>query len=177
VKGGRIGRPVPEMPRRGLDPEPSAPAQAAEPSVATPAPVPEAEAPAGPYGDVLDMPAYLLSHKPMLPTTLHCELFGRRFVFTTDRMAWERAKLDGLAAFTGMELEACAVAAEEDRAWPTTLHGWIERKLREPRWYLNRAEACGEYDPRKRCEKFPRWTLGQVFARLGVRLLGVEMEG
>lgn len=172
--GGRIGRPVPEMPVAA----PTSPAQAAESAVATPEPVAAPEAPAGSYRDVLEFPAYLLAQKPMLPTTLRCQLFGKDFVITTSRQAWERARFDGLVAFTGAELEAMALAAATDRAWPGTLFGWLERKRSDPAWYLTKNEALGEYNPtRWMASKHAPWTIGRVFARLGVSLLGVEMEG
>lgn len=172
--GGRIGRPKPEMPVA----DPGSPAEAPESIVAPKAPTAEGEAPKPAYADVLDYPAHLLTQKPMLPTTLRCQLFGVDFVITTSRKAHEAARYDGMVAFTGAELEAMALAASTDRAWPATLFGWVERKRSNPSWYLTKSEALGEYSPpRLMASKHAQWTIGRVFTRLGVSLRGVEMEG
>lgn len=179
---GRIGKPVPQMPAAA----PVQPTAAPEPEAAAveppSAPQPQASAEALPdwvirYEDVLDLPAHLLGHQP-LATTLRCQVFGVDFVVTTSRKAYEQARADRIAAFTGAELDALAYAAAEERAWPATLYGWVERKRREPSWRLTKTEACGDYHPpRHMASKHANWTIGRVFARLGVSLLGVGMEG
>lgn len=168
--------------------DPAGPAQAAEDAVATPEPGSQAEPLAGGSGnpaaelvrfrDVLELPAYLLVQKPMLGTTLRCSLFGREFLITTSRKAYEQAQLDALPVFTGGELEAIALAASQDRAWPATLFGWVDRKRSQPTWRLSKNDALGEYYPDVAARRMhANWTIGRVFARLGVSLLGVEMEG
>lgn len=169
----RLGRMQVEMPAAAPQPD-AAPVEGA----AAPSPPAETVGPCA-GADALDLPAYQLGKLP-LPTTLRCrhELSRREFIITTHRGTYDAAKQGGVAAFSGGELEALAVGASLDRVYPATLAGWLDRKLAEPGWTLTKTDAIGDYYPahqRNGAQRNEPWSIGRVFARLGVRLLGVDV--
>lgn len=155
-------------------------AEPAPPSVAPPLPSEPAPAPivvtpvAG--ADVLALQCQLLAPMP-LPTTLHCVMGeGRQFIVTTSRVAYTRAMAERQPAFVGGELVAMAVAAVAERAWPVQLGEWLDRKAADPSWKLTVAEAIGADLSEHARSRVQPWTIGRLFARLGVSLRGVEIS-
>ena len=125
----------------------------------------------------------LLGSMPVA-TTLVCESSaGALFHITTSRAAYEQARADGWPVFAGGELSAMAAAARNDRAWAPQLAEWLTRKATEPAWRLTMADALAgwvpphEPDARGFITVPDAWTIGQVFRRLGVTLVGVHLEG
>lgn len=91
-------------------------------------------------------------------------------VFTTSQAVYTAASA-AWPVFTGAELAAVALAAEHDRASPAALAEWCDRKATtRGAWRLTAAEALGPiagvFTPRG-------WSIGRVFARYGLQLVGV----
>lgn len=156
----------PQTPVAEPEPAPLAAEPAPEPS----APV-ESSAPVE-GADVLLCPAHLLGTM-VLACTLECEAAGVRFIVTTSRTVYAQALVSGVVAFSGKELTRIAVAAAMDRAHPLQLQAWLERKRGEPAWPVCWVAAM---DGVAVADDVPRWTIGEVFSRLGVTLKAVQLE-
>jgi hypothetical protein len=132
----------------------------------------EALEPADPsIGHVLGFCPRLLSELPE-PTTLTCRRRNGEWVIVTtsaDVYAEARSTLDA-AVFTGRELAAMALAAEHERGTPAALAEWSVRNRDDPSWRLNADCAIGAVVGRFDALG---WNVGQVFARLGLELVGV----
>lgn len=155
----------PQTPVAEPEPAPLAVEPAPEPS----APV-ESSAPVE-GADVLLCPAHLLGTMS-LACTLECEAAGVRFIVTTSRTVYSQALVSGTVAFSGKELTRMAAAAAMDRAFPLQLQVWLERKRTELAWGLGWADAMDGVA----ATDVPRWTIGEVFSRLGVTLKAVQLE-
>jgi hypothetical protein len=77
-------------------------------------------------------------------------------------------------SFVGGELVALGVAAELERAYPTTMRTWVERRGAGALPALTVADAMGEVAG-ARSAWAERWTCAQVLRRLGLALDGVRL--
>jgi len=125
--------------------------------------------------DVLACPAYLLATMN-LATTLGCVAGGLEFVITTSRTVYAQALVSGTVAFSGKELGRMAQAAALGRAYAPQLDAWWARKVGEPGWSLDWAEAVGGMVA-PHPHDVAQWTIGEVFKQLGVTLQWVRLEG
>lgn len=123
--------------------------------------------------EVLGFCPRLLSELPE-PTTLTCARSnGVPITFTTSARAFAAARAAGGAAvFTGRELAAAALAAEHERGTPSAVAEWCVHKAEDPDWRLTAEVALGGVVGRFEARG---WSIGKVFARLGLELRGVEV--
>jgi hypothetical protein len=125
------------------------------------------------FAELLAFPVRLVSRLPA-PTTLMCSQHRLGAVaFTTSRAAWTTYRERSIPVFSGIELNAAALAAEHDRGSELALAEWLERKAADRAWTLSAAEAIGEafgkFEPRG-------WCLGHVLRRYGLELCGVGVD-
>ncbi len=129
--------------------------------------------------DVEAFPAHLLAALPLATTLLlHVPgVDGRPIAIATSEDALEVARASGLVAFDAEEWRVLVSATESDRVWPADFRAAIERKalVAEPDapWHLDEATAFGDARP----DPSAGWSVGRVLARLGARLVGVEVGG
>lgn len=125
------------------------------------------------FAELLAFPVRLVSVLPA-PTTLVCSQAKLgALAFTTSRAAWTTYRERSIPVFSGIELNAAALAAEHDRGGPLALAEWLARKAVDRAWTLSAAEAIGaafgKFEPRG-------WCLGQVLRRYGLELCGVGID-
>lgn len=115
------------------------------------------------------------------PTTLRLALvFGsdpgdQRFIVTSSRDAYTRAREVGMPVFVMREFVALAHAAQNDRMPQHVLVGVLARKEASPSWVLSPEEAFGGM-PLANAEPLS-CTLGDAFDAMGARLVSVEVHG
>ena len=100
---------------------------------------------------------------------------GCEFVIVTSKARYVAAREARTPTLGSAEWRALASAAENNRAWWRQLAVWLERKRDAPAWKLSKVFA---FDGMPHTNAEPTtWTVGEVFERLRVSLVAVEMDG
>jgi hypothetical protein len=124
---------------------------------------------------VLSLPARLVPGLPV-PLTLRLRVPGAPVpvcIWTGTAAAGARAPvLADTIVFDGAELAALAVAAEADRVWHPEFLGLCFEKWRRPDTRVSEAELLAGANP----DPEVSWSLERLLRRLGIELLGVELE-
>lgn len=134
-------------------------------------------APVGAIGvlEALGLPPAWFGDLP-LPATLRMRTRDDvSVVATTDRAAYEAARRAGVPVFTGGELGALAVAAENGRATAETLAVWLSERADNPALRLDAAVALGGVCDAETPSR--RWPLGRVLRSYGLTLESVDVGG
>lgn len=137
--------------------------------------------------ELLAWPAANLAGLPV-PFTLHLErrppaaaqqaygAVAQPFVVTSSRIAYARAQASSVPAFVVRELEAMALAAELERAYPRDLDQWLAQKRSVSGWCVTH-EVTGALEVRGvTAEMRSTWTLGRTLDELGAELVSVELH-
>ena len=139
--------------------------------------------------EVEAFPAHLLAALPLATTLLlHVPgVEGRPVAVATSQGALDVARAAGLLAFDADEWRVLVSATESDRLWPADFRAVIVGKS-----LAGRGASCAEGDPAAdaaadarldaaaafgdaRPDPVAGWSVGRVLARLGARLVGVEL--
>jgi len=123
--------------------------------------------------EVLGFEVGLFSRLPAA-TSLRCAAGDVEFVITTSKAAYVAAREAGVPVFVGGELLALAHAAHNDRMWPADMRAALQRKRASNAWRLTPAHAFAGM-PIANADPLAHATFGDVFERLDVRLLEVEV--
>ncbi|HTU61406.1 MAG TPA: hypothetical protein VMF89_23285 [Polyangiales bacterium] len=126
--------------------------------------------------ELLAVPARLVSALPV-PVCLRLRVPGSPVpvMLWTGAYAVGRASTPVLAdiiVFDGAELEALVTASEADRLWHADFLGLCFEKWRTPDVPVRAAELLGGANQ----EPDAGWSLGRVFARLGIEVETFELE-
>ncbi len=120
---------------------------------------------------VAEVRAFEIAHLVRLGAiSLHCAFEGARFLITTSRDAYARAREKNIPTFVGGELLAIAHAAQNDRMFAIHFRDVLRRKTENDSWRLTPRQALGiifDAEPLT-------WSAGQVLDRVGAQLERVE---
>jgi hypothetical protein len=90
--------------------------------------------------------------------------------FTTSRKGYAAAVNAKVPCFVGGEYIAIAHAAQNDRLWASHFVAMVNKKARNPQWYLSPQEATGVVYGLSKLS----WSIGEVLDRLHAQLVGIE---
>jgi hypothetical protein len=127
--------------------------------------------------ELLTVPAALASSLPV-PACLRLKVPGAPVpvVFWTGNVSALKREaapvLADIIVFDGAELQAMVCAAEADRLWHADLLGLCFEKWRRPEVPVRAAELLDGANP----DAHGSWTLGRVFARLGVEVESIALD-
>jgi hypothetical protein len=145
-----------------------------------------AAAPSRAARDMLVTPVAVLRELPVpwtivlerVPSELARKEWGARrvrFVVSTSKAAYQAARAQGLVVWGARELEAAALGAELERAYPRDLDQWLDNKARGE-WLIT-PERTRALDVRGVTEATrSTWALGRVLDALEVELVNVDMH-
>jgi len=159
----RIKLPVPSL--SGHEPDAAADAS----PMSSPEPTPPLVAPATSLAvqELLGFDPRLIVQLPLATTALCSRHDGHGvLVITTSKAVYAASRAAQRPVFAGGELVAMALAAEHDRAWPSTVAAWSARKADDATWRLSAQEALAGLD----LAQSMGWCLGRVLRRLGLVL-------
>lgn len=181
-----VGEPDREPPRPKTLRRPAEQALPARVVAPLPAAQPHApgDAPAGPLArpaecsaaamELLSFDSRLLH---LLPAawTLGCQTErGQRLGFSTCDAMRKNCHAQSVAAFTGAEWLHIAVAAEHERAWPSDMDHFCDRRLSQPKQGLTLKDALAGMVPTAEMTQPGGWPVWRVLDQLGLTMTWVQ---